>query len=708
MAALVRSGVPTVVTGTSLIADSVAEATMVGYHELLLAGAAPAEALAAAVANARAGRGSPRRSVASARDCSAGAGRPTRFSPTRSARMLYVTTGDRAVTTPPIRSTTTPPARSTTSTTDGALTAAGLWAQARGQVDIGRPGTGLRLGTRALHQLRREHLPDAEASVLRARILVTMADAQVELGQIPEATESLDDALRSSPAALPVVQASRGVLLARTGKPEVALLQFDAAIAALSESGRPGSNLVRALLWRGLLHLGEARLDEAQADCEAAGRLGRDAGLDAAVVIATHTLGLVRWVSGDLPGALHAMSTADEVRPEVRSGIRALDRAKVLLAAGLLAEAREFTERAEQVFTAEHSKVDLADSLLVQAEIDLVARQSRTARSAARRAARSYAAAGHQRGLLAARVMEARAESIVRSSIRPLPRHRARDDAGRAGALVDELVDSGLYEDARAVKLLEAEALLEAGDIKGAELSARAAADLGAGNGPSNRARRVPLIATELQTRVVAARLDLASGRRSAGLAHVRRGLDELAVAIRPERVETPLPRSRSAGPAGHPEAQREAAHAGRRFAKIRCEAQIPMADRVALVHRCPRERGHRRAAAAWGEHARQRARRLGSCPAGQCSLPPTTASTGASCGARTGPPPAIRAIFSPPTPSCSSPPTTSKSVKSRGGSPPLRPPKGEDRRRSRSPRCPRNPASHPRRPVRGLRRRRS
>ena len=59
VAALVRSGVPTVVTGTSLIADSVAEATMVGYHELLLSGAAPAEALAAAVAAARADTGLP-------------------------------------------------------------------------------------------------------------------------------------------------------------------------------------------------------------------------------------------------------------------------------------------------------------------------------------------------------------------------------------------------------------------------------------------------------------------------------------------------------------------------------------------------------------------------------------------------------------------------------------------------------------------------
>jgi len=84
------------------------------------------------------------------------------------------------------------------------------------------------------------------------------------------------------------------------------------------------------------------------------------------------------------------------------------------------------------------------------------------------------------------------------------------DDAVRATDLVNELVDSGLYEDARAVKLLEAEALLEAGSITAAEESARAAADLGAGNGQANRARRVPLIATELHTRVVAARIDLA------------------------------------------------------------------------------------------------------------------------------------------------------------------------------------------------------
>jgi len=55
----VRSGVPTVITGTSRIADVVAEATMVGYHEALLSGSGPAQSLADAVAAASAQTGLP-------------------------------------------------------------------------------------------------------------------------------------------------------------------------------------------------------------------------------------------------------------------------------------------------------------------------------------------------------------------------------------------------------------------------------------------------------------------------------------------------------------------------------------------------------------------------------------------------------------------------------------------------------------------------
>ena len=130
--------------------------------------------------------------------------------------------------------------------------------------------------------------------MLRSRILVTMADAQVELGRTSEAGDPAGRGPAASPTALPMVQASRGVLLARTGRLEAALEQLDAGVEALTATGRPSANLVRALLWRGLLHLSEARLEQAQADCEAVGRLGRLAGMDPAVAVATHNLGLVR------------------------------------------------------------------------------------------------------------------------------------------------------------------------------------------------------------------------------------------------------------------------------------------------------------------------------------------------------------------------------------------------------------------------------
>lgn len=416
--------------------------------------------------------------------------------------------------------------------------AAELWARARGSVDLGRPGTGYRLGSRALTRLSRERLPADAAAALRARILITMADAQVELGQVEQAASLLDTALRAGagPGVDPIVQASRGVLLARTGRLDASRQQLDAAVAGLTGTGGSGHNLVRALLWRGLLHLSEARLEAATADCEAAAALGRQAGLDAAVVIATHNLGLVKYISGDLPGALQQMTRAEEGGPQVRSGVRALDRAKVLLAAGLLAEAREVAEQAERAFAAERSRVDLADALLVTAEVDLVAGAASRARAAARRAARTYAAARHERGVFAARVMEIRAEGQARAARRNPSRRQARQDADLAGALARTLVEAGLREDARAVRLLQAQALLEADEVDQAEQAAAEAAELGdpaaePTTGPLRRRRppRVPLIATELHTKVVDARIELARGRQSSGLLHIRRGLDDLA-----------------------------------------------------------------------------------------------------------------------------------------------------------------------------------
>jgi tetratricopeptide (TPR) repeat protein len=392
-------------------------------------------------------------------------------------------------------------------------------------VDAGRPATGLRLATLALAGLERDELPQERAAALRARILITMADAKVELGHTTEASDLLDEALATAPASSPAVEASRAVLLARTGRLEESRRHFDAALQDFSLAQKPRADHVRTLIWRGMLNLLEVRVPQAKHDTEAARRLAADLGLTDGVAIATHNLGLVRWVAGDLPGALADMAAADEMAPTVRSGVRALDRARLLLAAGLLAEAREFTLRAERIFTAERSRVDLADVLLMQAEIDLSTRAPDTALAAARRAARSYAAAGHAHGVLAARVMQARAQASFRPQRRSAglpPQHPELTER-----LVTELLSAGLADDARMVRLLHAKVLLDAGAVAEAQAAVDRAHDPGAPDGQQRQ--RIPPIAIELQDRVVRARLDFARGRRTSGFAEIRRGLDDLA-----------------------------------------------------------------------------------------------------------------------------------------------------------------------------------
>ena len=187
----------------------------------------------------------------------------------------------------------------------------------------------------------------------------------------------LDEAVRTSPTALPTVQASRGVLLARTGQLQAARATVrrirGRAVRrrqAQHESGARVALARPAAPQRGPVGAGAGRLRGRPA----MGRVDRDGRgrRDRHPQPRAGPLGVRRPARR---AARDERSPTTAVRRS-RSGIRALDRARVLLAAGLLAEAREFADRAERIFAAERAKVDLADALLVQAEIDLVARQA--------------------------------------------------------------------------------------------------------------------------------------------------------------------------------------------------------------------------------------------------------------------------------------------------------------------------------------------
>ena len=131
--------------------------------------------------------------------------------------------------------------------------------------------------------------------------------------------------------------------------------------------------------------------------------------------------------------------------PATAHGVQALDRAKVLLAAGLLAEAAEFTADAQKSFRANRAMLDLAEAHLVSSEIRLLAREAAVARTSARRAAAIYLTRGNVPATLTARLLELRADSLLRrkpsltfdtapstSSQRATAARRASADAAKA------------------------------------------------------------------------------------------------------------------------------------------------------------------------------------------------------------------------------------------------------------------------------------
>ena len=384
--------------------------------------------------------------------------------------------------------------------------------------DHGRPADALRWGTRALRQLQRD-CPDDNA--LHARILLTLAYQRWHLGELREADELLEQAELVDPAAAPLVAANRGEFL-KASRPAAAIEHFDTAIAGLRSDRSPAGQetLAIVLLNRGVLHMSAGRLRQAQSDTDAAEAAGRRSGNDVVTFMATHNRGYVRFLAGNLTGALDTMAAATEVMPAAATGVSAMDRARVLLAAGLVAEAREFIDQAIDSFSTNRATADLAEALEVSAEIALLSGDPGLATTHARKAARIATKRGNDRAAMVIELVEDRSAALARGhGSSPA---RARADARKSADLARRLLAVDMTDDARVARLLQAQALLDAGD----PAAAAAAADAASTN---DRSRSGAPLATRLHARLVAGRIDLANGRHTEGLAEIRRGLDDLA-----------------------------------------------------------------------------------------------------------------------------------------------------------------------------------
>ncbi|MET3805183.1 tetratricopeptide (TPR) repeat protein [Nakamurella sp. UYEF19] len=394
--------------------------------------------------------------------------------------------------------------------------AVSLLEKARAAGDAGHPLSALRYCERALKSISALGIGSSDVSELSCLVLITQAYQHSALGDVKTALAVLELAEQHDASMQAAIWGARAMSLMRSGDDAAALRAFDHVIGAADTDPRV---LSAALLNRGWLHMGGGRLSPARSDTQGALDAATTAGDNWGAFMAAHNLGYLQFLSGDLPGALESMELAQRSVDDPPVGMPALDRARVLLVAGLIREASEFSRLAVEDFDRNKALSELPDALAVAAETDLLRGDWRSALTRARRAKTLNIKRGNDNAAMLAELVELKAEAGRRSggrSHRPAPAER---DARRAAELAHGLVAADLSTDAVTAHLLAAEALLETDDVDGARTQAQHAGKLG---------RDVPM-GVRLHARLVSARLDLRQQDHVRGFAHIRRGLDELA-----------------------------------------------------------------------------------------------------------------------------------------------------------------------------------
>ncbi|MEU4242898.1 CHAT domain-containing tetratricopeptide repeat protein [Actinoplanes sp. NPDC026619] len=260
------------------------------------------------------------------------------------------------------------PARPTVTVPPGLPARAGrLYAAGHAANQDGRPTLAVRRLRAALRLAA-----DAEPGV-RGLLLISLAWAESERGRVDLGFRLLDEAEPLlPPSGRAVVHGQRAVMLRRNGRNDLALPEFDRAIAGLAEP----LDLVKALNNRSLLHLDAGRVGAARDDLDRALRIALRHGFDPVTPLLRVNVGCLEVVAGNLPAALGAFAAArpdyERFIPGRLSGLY-LETARALVAAGLFAEADR--ELADSVALATELRQDhtRAEALQGRAEAALLA-----------------------------------------------------------------------------------------------------------------------------------------------------------------------------------------------------------------------------------------------------------------------------------------------------------------------------------------------
>ncbi len=276
--------------------------------------------------------------------------------------------------------------------------------------------------------------------------------------------------------------------------------------------GLPLADQARLLTNRGLLAAQLRRLAEAESDLRRGAEVASAAHAEVIEFMARHNLGWVHYLRGDLPRALAVMDEADAMPATVNRAVSRLDRARVLLEAGLLDEARVLLAEARTLAEADgvaaligEIELDLSRTLLVLGDAPGAAEQARTARGRFRGTATS----GWRR-----RAYLAELEASARSVLAPARTARAALALARAAA-----AQADPHVEKRAA-LVAADALSMSGEVEAAGRALRQCSGL----------LRSASLPTRLQLRLVAARIAGAERPRAAAR-QLSAAADDLAAA---------------------------------------------------------------------------------------------------------------------------------------------------------------------------------
>lgn len=352
----------------------------------------------------------------------------------------------------------------------------------------------------------------SEERQLRSRILVSLAMAESEVGDTLAGLAHLDEARADlAPEQRGLFHAQRAILLRRTGRDEQAAGEYAAALATVDERADPVA-AAKIHMNRAVLHIAAARLSEARADLAETRRLAEVAGDEVTAAKALHNLGYVDYVAGDLPAALAKYAEVEAAYERLARGVLpmlSLDRARVLLAAGLATEADRELADAIPALHHQESRQDEAEGLLARAEAALLGGRPGDATELAAEAEELLRRRDNPRWV-------ARAELLTATAALASGERAPTAVAVAADHLATRMRGLGLDEDGTVAELVSARAWVAAGEPM------RARAQIG------ERESHAERLETALLRHLARAEYAAATGDLGSAMAERRRGLERL------------------------------------------------------------------------------------------------------------------------------------------------------------------------------------